>query len=206
WTPTVADANYRIGVWARSAGVTTDTAQAAASIPFAIMSAPPSFTGVWSGPTAQAQSVTFAVGTGGVTPMLTYRATCLGIVALDLFRRPATGITNGTFSLGVAAAGGWIGTISGTFDTSTHASGSMAMTSPSCPAVNTTWSSDKHPDQGPQVVTVVATDPTAAELGPNTGTFTITRSGATTYSLPISYSLAGTASSSDYTVSTPSPG
>src|SRR5262249_57931130 len=36
WTPTVADANYRIGVWPRSADVTTDTPQAAASIGIAI--------------------------------------------------------------------------------------------------------------------------------------------------------------------------
>jgi hypothetical protein len=36
WTPSIANPNYRVGVWARSAGNTADAAQASASIGFAI--------------------------------------------------------------------------------------------------------------------------------------------------------------------------
>jgi N-acetylmuramoyl-L-alanine amidase len=36
WTPTAANSQYRIGVWVRSAGITTDTAEATSSVDFAI--------------------------------------------------------------------------------------------------------------------------------------------------------------------------
>jgi hypothetical protein len=49
-------------------------------------------------------------------------------------------------------------------------------------------------------VTVVATDASASEAGPDTGTFTITRTGPTTSSLRVTYTVAGTAQpGSDYT-------
>ena len=49
-------------------------------------------------------------------------------------------------------------------------------------------------------VTVAATDNSAAEPGANTGSFTISRTGATTNALTVNYSVTGTASSgSDYT-------
>ena len=49
-------------------------------------------------------------------------------------------------------------------------------------------------------VTVAATDNSAAEPGANTGTFTISRTGATTDPLTVNYSVTGTASNgSDYT-------
>ena len=36
WTPAIANANYTLGVWVRSAGNTTSTPEATVSIPFAI--------------------------------------------------------------------------------------------------------------------------------------------------------------------------
>ncbi len=36
WTPTTANANYRVGVWLRSVGNSTNTPEAFGSIPFAI--------------------------------------------------------------------------------------------------------------------------------------------------------------------------
>ena len=43
-------------------------------------------------------------------------------------------------------------------------------------------------------ITIVATDPTATEEGPTTGTFTVTRTGSTTSALTVYYSGGGTAS------------
>jgi cell wall-associated protease len=40
WTPTVANPNYRVGVWVRSAGATADAAESVMSIPFAITTGP----------------------------------------------------------------------------------------------------------------------------------------------------------------------
>jgi hypothetical protein len=48
------------------------------------------------------------------------------------------------------------------------------------------------------VVTVAATDASAAEAGLNPGVFTITRNGATTVTLTVNFTLSGTASGSDY--------
>lgn len=48
-------------------------------------------------------------------------------------------------------------------------------------------------------VTISATDPTASEAGSDPGTLRISRSGATTEALVVSYTLAGTASAADYT-------
>jgi large repetitive protein len=49
------------------------------------------------------------------------------------------------------------------------------------------------------VVTITATDPNAGEAGPDTGTFTITRTGTTTASLIVRYSIGGTAANgADY--------
>jgi hypothetical protein len=51
-----------------------------------------------------------------------------------------------------------------------------------------------------QLVTVTATDATAAEPGSNTGTFTITRQGSTASSLTVYFSISGTATpGTDYT-------
>jgi hypothetical protein len=48
-------------------------------------------------------------------------------------------------------------------------------------------------------VTVTASDPNASEAGPNSGTFTITRTGSTTSSLLVNFSIAGTATNgTDY--------
>jgi hypothetical protein len=48
-------------------------------------------------------------------------------------------------------------------------------------------------------VTITAWDPTATELGPTTGTFTVTRSGSTADELTVSYAMSGTATNgSDY--------
>src|SRR5262249_41901430 len=55
---------------------------------------------------------------------------------------------------------------------------------------------------GMPIVTIVATDPSASEVGSDTGTFRITRTGSTTHALTVNYivaSGAGQASSSDYT-------
>jgi cell wall-associated protease len=40
WTPTVANPNYLVGVWVRSAGATADAAEATLSIPFGITIGP----------------------------------------------------------------------------------------------------------------------------------------------------------------------
>ena len=50
----------------------------------------------------------------------------------------------------------------------------------------------------PPVVTVAATDPNASEAGPNTGTFTITRSYATNSALAVNFALSGSAVAGDY--------
>ena len=50
------------------------------------------------------------------------------------------------------------------------------------------------------IVTIVATDANASEPGTNTGTFTVSRTGSTSDSLTVNYTLAGTATNgSDYT-------
>ncbi len=51
------------------------------------------------------------------------------------------------------------------------------------------------------VVTVAATDPSAAELGAATGYFTVTRSGALTLPLTVGFTLSGTATAGDYAIS-----
>ena len=48
------------------------------------------------------------------------------------------------------------------------------------------------------VVSIVATDPSAAELYNNAGSFTVSRTGATTSALTVYYTVAGTARSGDY--------
>src|SRR6185295_15320087 len=46
---------------------------------------------------------------------------------------------------------------------------------------------------------IAATDPNASEVGPDPGTFTITRTGDTTFALPVSVTRSGTAAAStDY--------
>jgi hypothetical protein len=47
------------------------------------------------------------------------------------------------------------------------------------------------------VVTLNASDPTASETGPATGTFTVTRTGATTDALTVLYTVGGTATNGD---------
>ncbi len=48
-------------------------------------------------------------------------------------------------------------------------------------------------------VAISATDPTASEIGPDTGTFAVTRTGATTSALTVNYLIGGTATNgSDY--------
>lgn len=50
-------------------------------------------------------------------------------------------------------------------------------------------------------VSVSATDPSASEVGPDNGTFIITRTGSTSASLAVSYSMSGTATNgTDYTL------
>ena len=53
--------------------------------------------------------------------------------------------------------------------------------------------------EDPPTVTVVATDATAGEAGPNPGMFTVTRTGPTTGALTVNYAVVGTAISGDYT-------
>ena len=50
----------------------------------------------------------------------------------------------------------------------------------------------------PPVITIAASDPTASEVGPNTGAFTVTRTGSTAAPLTVSYMISGTATQSDY--------
>jgi hypothetical protein len=58
-------------------------------------------------------------------------------------------------------------------------------------------------DDDAAVVTVDATDNTATEAGPTSGTFTITRTGSLTSALTVSYTVGGTATTgSDYTALT----
>jgi hypothetical protein len=73
WTPTTA-ANYTVSVWARSAGVTTDTAQASAQMTYVITPplSPLSLTSLTSNiasPQIAGTSITFsATATGGASP------------------------------------------------------------------------------------------------------------------------------------------
>ena len=54
-------------------------------------------------------------------------------------------------------------------------------------------------DNDVPTVTIAATDAAASETGPDAGTFTVTRTGATTASLNVQYSVGGTATSgADY--------
>ena len=82
WTPTIADPNYRVGVWVRSAGNTVDTEEASASLWFAIAgtpSAPPP-------PTTTARATAVALSANRVAPQppgttVTWLATPTGGVA-----------------------------------------------------------------------------------------------------------------------------
>jgi predicted secreted protein len=74
WTPTTA-ASYTVIVWARSAGVTTDAAQASAQMAYVINTPPPApvsgatLTSSVATPQETGTSITFtAAGTGGVGP------------------------------------------------------------------------------------------------------------------------------------------
>lgn len=77
WKPTTTNANYRVGVWVRSAGNTADTMEASSSVPFAITGAGPSSGPVSAvtlvanrvAPQAPGTAITWtAVATGGATP------------------------------------------------------------------------------------------------------------------------------------------
>ncbi len=75
WTPTTA-ASYTVTVWARSAGVTTDAAQASAQMAYVINTAPPApvtsatLTSNVATPQNAGTAVTFtAAGAGGVGPL-----------------------------------------------------------------------------------------------------------------------------------------
>ncbi|MEO7997481.1 MAG: Ig-like domain-containing protein [Gemmatimonadaceae bacterium] len=57
----------------------------------------------------------------------------------------------------------------------------------------------------PPVVTIEATDPIASEVANDWGTFTVTRTGATTRPLAVSIIMAGTALNGDYELDTFSP-
>src|SRR5262249_44608327 len=48
-------------------------------------------------------------------------------------------------------------------------------------------------DNPAPVITIAATDPSASEVGPATGTFTFTRVGDTTFALSVDYTITGTA-------------
>ncbi|MGB7218395.1 MAG: immunoglobulin domain-containing protein, partial [Vicinamibacterales bacterium] len=163
-----------------------------------------SLVGVWSGPTGQGLDLTFAVGSDGITRLLVslnvgFSPPCPGIVGVLVDPSPATPITNNSFTLNVSTTGGLIGTIVGSFQSGTAAAGTLSFASAFCSA-NTTWTAIKHPDQGVQVVTVTATDPTAAEIGPDPGTFTITRAGSTAFDLLTSFTVAGTATAADFSM------
>ena len=54
-------------------------------------------------------------------------------------------------------------------------------------------------------VSLVATDASASEFGPDSGTVTITRTGSTDLSLPVSYTVSGSALSGSYTAIPASP-
>jgi len=55
------------------------------------------------------------------------------------------------------------------------------------------------PPPGPPTVTVTASDSSASESGPNNGTFTISRTGATSTALQVNYTMSGTAANgTDY--------
>jgi len=65
WTPTVANPNYRIGVWVRSSGNSTDAGEAVASQAFAILAALPVITGINPGSGAQGAQIAANIsGTG----------------------------------------------------------------------------------------------------------------------------------------------
>jgi cell wall-associated protease len=74
WTPTVANPNYQVGVWVRSAGITADTydrPQSTGNIPFAIGSnlTLSSLTPDKAAPQPRGTTVTFtATATGGTAP------------------------------------------------------------------------------------------------------------------------------------------
>jgi hypothetical protein len=97
-----------------------------------------------------------------------------------------TGVVGGTFNAGASATG----TIDVAFAGITG-----------CLPIHTTWTSTKV-DGGPiPVVTVVATDPDASEVGQDDGTFTITRAGSVAEALSVQYGVSGSAASDgiDYT-------
>lgn len=79
WIPAVAGVKYRVGVWARSNGNTTDEAEASVSTPFAIMAAPA------PAPVA-VRAVTFASDKPAPQPAgtaITFTATVDGGVAVE---------------------------------------------------------------------------------------------------------------------------
>ncbi|MEO8680094.1 MAG: hypothetical protein ABI665_13665 [Vicinamibacterales bacterium] len=76
WTPTSSNANYRIGIWARSAGSTVDEMEASSSIPFAITGAGPT-----SGPASAVTLVANRVAPQAPGTAITWTATPAGGVA-----------------------------------------------------------------------------------------------------------------------------
>ena len=58
---------------------------------------------------------------------------------------------------------------------------------------------DNSPPPALPIVTIAATSPNASELGPTSGRFTVTRTGATTSALTVNYAISGTATNgTDY--------
>jgi hypothetical protein len=78
-----------------------------------------------------------------------------------------------------------------TVDVTVQASGAYTVGSPSSASVTIA-------DNDRPMVTIVATDVSASEAGPDTGTFTITRTGPTTASLRVTFTSTGSAQSADY--------
>lgn len=193
---------------ANGAGASATSDVGAADVPIA------SLLGSWSGTTGQPFPTPpyfkMWVDTPGVIGIDTWVASsgavpggaCFNAHLIIVNMVPPSPIAGDSFTATFSGSSS-SGTIAGTFANGSAASGTIDLSYHGpllgCNPVHTTWSAS-HTDPGPvPTVSVVATDSDASEVGPDDGTFTISRSGSTGEDVFVGYSLSGTASSSDYT-------
>ena len=167
----------------------------------------PSLVGSWRGTTSQSNtSFAMFVDTDGVIGIDTL-ASGGGSNCFIFFTNhmsPAAAITNNSFKANFSAGGGTTAVIAGTFS-GNSAAGTIDVSFPAfpfCPfnPLHVTWTAT-HTDPGPiPVIVITATDTAASEIGPDDGTFTISRSGSLGESVTVPLDVTGTASSAaDYT-------
>jgi hypothetical protein len=179
---------------------------AAATATVTIADAPAPLIGTWSGGTGQTPSLEFKmyVDADGVIGIVTHLFSAGGCnVNIDLDPVLAVPITNDSFRLNFSFGSG-TGIVAGTFVNGTTATGTLSASfsglSGCVGSASTTWTATHIDPAAVPVVSVAAADPSASEVGPDPGAFTIARIGSVTEALSVQYNVSGTATNgSDYT-------